>query len=97
MEGSGVTVNALHPGVVATGFGRGQGGAAGLAMRLFRWAFLSPEQGARTGVYPATSPEVEGVTGKYFVKCKAVPSAPASYDRDAAARLWRASEEYTGL
>ncbi|HOU12659.1 MAG TPA: SDR family NAD(P)-dependent oxidoreductase [Anaerolineae bacterium] len=97
LEGAGVMVNALHPGIVATNFGRGSDGALGFVMRLFRPAFLSPEQGAQTGIYLATSGEVAGVTGKYFVKCKAVPSAPASYDTAIASRLWEVSEAYTKL
>lgn len=95
LEGTGVTVNALHPGVVATNFGMSQGGILGLVMRLFRFTFISPEQGARTSIYLATSPEVEGVTGKYFVKCKAVPSSPASYDTATARRLWEVSVALT--
>ncbi|MBN1954321.1 MAG: SDR family oxidoreductase [Anaerolineae bacterium] len=97
LEGTGVTVNALHPGIVATNFGLDQDGGLGLVMRLFRFAFLSPEQGARTGIYLATSPEVAGVTGKYFVKCRAVPSSPASYDATTAGRLWQVSAAYTNL
>jgi len=97
LEGTGVTVNALHPGIVATNFARSNGGVISLLMRLFRPAFIRPEQGAQTGIYLATSPEVEGVTGKYFVKCKAVPSAPASYDTATAERLWQASVAYTNL
>jgi NAD(P)-dependent dehydrogenase (short-subunit alcohol dehydrogenase family) len=95
LEGTGVTVNALHPGVVATNFGMNNGGIIGLVMRLFRLAFISPEQGAQTSIYLATSPEVEGVTGKYFVKCKAVPSSPASYNTATASRLWQVSAAHT--
>ncbi|MBN1259679.1 MAG: SDR family oxidoreductase [Anaerolineae bacterium] len=95
LEGTGVTANALDPGIVATNFGKGSGGVLGFIMRLFRPAFLSPEQGAQTGIYLAISPEVEGVTGKYFVKCKAVLSSPASYDVTMAGRLWAVSEKYT--
>ncbi len=97
LEGTGVTVNALHPGVVATNFGMNESGILGLVMRLFRFAFISPEQGAQTSIYLATSPEVEGVTGKYFVKCEAVPSSPASYDAATASRLWRVSAVHADL
>ncbi len=97
LEGTDVTANALHPGLVATGFGRKHGGVLGLVMRLFRPAFSRPEQGAQTSIYLATSPEVEGVTGKYFVGCKAIPSSPASYDPDTARRLWQVSAAYTKL
>jgi NAD(P)-dependent dehydrogenase (short-subunit alcohol dehydrogenase family) len=94
LEGTGVTVNALHPGVVATNFAMSNGGIVGLVMRLFRLAFISPEQGAQTSIFLATSPEVEGITGKYFVKCKAIPSSPASYDAATASRLWQVSEAH---
>jgi len=97
LEGTGVTVNTLHPGVVATGFATNNRGVVSLSMRLFRSAFISPEQGAQTSIYLATSPEVEGVTGKYFVKQKAVPSSPASYDTVTANRLWQMSAKMTGL
>lgn len=97
LEGIGVTANTLHPGIVATGFALQSGGAVGLVMRLFRFAFLRPRQGAQTSIYLATSPEMEGVTGKYFVKCQAVPSSPASYDEATARRLWQVSADYTNL
>lgn len=97
LEGTGVTVNALHPGVVATNFARDGGGIMGLVVRAFRFGFISPEEGARTSIYLAASPEVEGVTGEYFVNCKAVPSSPASYDTATARRLWQWSEESTGV
>jgi NAD(P)-dependent dehydrogenase (short-subunit alcohol dehydrogenase family) len=97
LEGTGVTVNALNPGIVATSFGRNSGGALGFVMRLFRPLFASPEQGAQTGIYLATSSAVEGVTAQYFSKCKAVPSSPASYDTATASRLWDVSEKYTNL
>lgn len=96
LEGTDVTANALHPGVVATNFGRQQGGRTGTLIKLFRFAFLSPEAGAQTSIYLASSPEAAGVSGKYFVKCKAVPSAPASYDTATAARLWEAALALTG-
>jgi NAD(P)-dependent dehydrogenase (short-subunit alcohol dehydrogenase family) len=93
LEGSGVTVNALHPGFVATRFGNNNRGLAGLALRLAKLAALSPEDGAQTIISLAAAPEVEGVSGKYFVKQKAVQSSQASYDRQAAQRLWRISCE----
>jgi hypothetical protein len=54
--------------------------------------FLSPREGARTSVYLATSPEVEGVSGKYFVRCRERRSSRASYDEKTAVRLWNESE-----
>lgn len=95
LDGSGVTANAVDPGTVATDFTMSHNRVIGMAVRLFRLAFLSPEEGAQTSVYLATSSDVEGVTGKYFVKCKAVPSSPASYDVAVASRLWQVSAEYT--
>jgi NAD(P)-dependent dehydrogenase (short-subunit alcohol dehydrogenase family) len=96
LEGTGVTVNALHPGVVATRFGTNNW-LWRLWRPIFRLFSISPARGARTMTYLATSPEVERVTGKYFVKEQVVASSPDSYDRAAALRLWRVSEELTGL
>jgi retinol dehydrogenase-14 len=56
----------------------------------------SPAEGAATSVYLASSPEVEGVTGRYFADCKDVPSSPASYDEEAQQRLWAVSEQMVG-
>jgi len=95
LKGTGVTVNAVHPGFVASRFMAGNG-TLGWFMR--RWAGLfgiSTEEGAKTSIYLATSPEVEGVTGKHFAKCQAIPSSPASLDEEAARRLWQLSEELT--
>ena len=97
LDGTGVTVNALHPGIVATNFGMSGGGVMRLFNRLMSVAMIRPEQGAQTSLYLATSPEVEGISGKYFVNQKAVRSSKASYDQSAAARLWQVSEAMTGL
>jgi NAD(P)-dependent dehydrogenase (short-subunit alcohol dehydrogenase family) len=97
LEGSGVTANALHPGFVATRFFEGERWihrVVGLSARLFA---LSPEAGARTPIYLAASPDVARVTGGYFVRQKQVTPSPAARDPDAARRLWRLSEEMTGL
>jgi NAD(P)-dependent dehydrogenase (short-subunit alcohol dehydrogenase family) len=94
LDGTGVTVNAVHPGFVATNFGRQNRRPTALLFRaLQQVAALSPEQGAETVIYLATSPEVEGVTGQYFVKRRAVRSSAASYDVQAAQRLWQVSAE----
>ncbi len=100
LDGTGVTANCLHPGAVATGlplkdpdlsrFGR-------LMYALVKPFFLSPEQGAETSIYLASSPQVEGVTAKYFIKKRAVDSSPESYDEGIAKRLWEKSAELTGL
>ncbi len=94
LEGTGVTANAVDPGTVATNFAMNNGKLIGLAVRLFRFALPSPEEGAQTSIYLASSPEVEGVTGRYFVKCQAVPSSPASYDTATASRLWQVGMAY---
>ena len=94
----GLTVNALNPGVVKTNF-QMQGGFWGRLSKRMGNLFVgvSPEKGAETSIYLATSPEVEGVTGQYFEKKKAVPSSKASYDEDIARRLWQATAKLTGL
>lgn len=97
LAGTNVTVNALHPGWVSTGFA-GNNGLFGWTFRLAARCFaLSPEQGAKTVIYLASSPEVAGVSGRYFVREKDVPSSPASLDELSAARLWQTSVELSGL
>ena len=97
LENSGVTANALHPGFVATGFAKNNGFLFRLFMPLAQLNALSPEEGARTSIYLASSPEVEGVSGKYFTKQQAVQSDPASYDEQTARQLWELSLELTNL
>lgn len=96
LEGSGVSANCLHPGAVRTGFATDTQGIFGAVFNLARPFMLSAEQGAETSIYLASSPEVEGVNGKYFVKCRAQTSSLSSYDRAAQARLWALSEQLTG-
>lgn len=97
LAGAGVTVNALHPGFVATRFGHDNGGLMAAGMRLLqRLLARTPAQGAATSIYLASSPEVTGVTGKYFADEKEQASSPESYDAAAARRLWEVSEEMTG-
>ena len=95
LSGSRVTVNTLHPGFVATGFGLNNGGWFGSFMKVAQLAALSPAEGAETMIYLATSPRVAGVSGRYFVKKRAVKSSKASYDRSAAQRLWQLSAALT--
>ena len=97
LEGKEVTANALHPGFVATRFAENNGGLYKAAMSLVHLFARTPEQGARTSIYLASSPQVEGVSGKYFTDEKPVDSDPASYDQVSARRLWDVSAEMTGL
>jgi retinol dehydrogenase 14 len=98
LEGSGVTVNCVHPGVVRSNFGRDDPTTVQRLLNPLARPFMgSPEQGADTPVWLASSPEVEGVTGSYFARRRARRSSRRSYDRELAGRLWRVSEELTGL
>ena len=94
LEGTGVTANAVHPGVVNTNLGRDQSKFSQWFARKF---FKSPEEGAETSIYLATSPEVEGITGKYFINKEQRQSSEESYNEEYAKRLWKISEEMTGL
>jgi NAD(P)-dependent dehydrogenase (short-subunit alcohol dehydrogenase family) len=98
LEGTGVTVNALHPGFVATGFGKNN---PGLLMKLIRAAVpliaRSPEKGAETSIYLATSVNAEGVTGKYFYDSHAIPAAAQATEMAVARRLWDVSAEMVDL
>jgi NAD(P)-dependent dehydrogenase (short-subunit alcohol dehydrogenase family) len=93
--GDGVTANALHPGFVHSDFGlSGDAGFFyGLGIRLGTPFAISSEKGARTSVYLASSPEVEGVTGGYFYKCAPASISAAAQDDAAARRLWDVSEQ----
>ncbi len=93
LAGSGVTANCLHPGVVATNFTAGEGWALWALKQVTRVIGISSEEGAKTTVYLASSPEVEGVSGEYFVKCKPTRPAKAALDDGAARRLWELSEK----
>ena len=97
LEGGGVTVNCGVPGVTRTNFGREDSGPVmRLLTPLARLFMRSPEQGADTFIYLASSPEVEGVTGGYFARRRPRRSSKRSYDQELAGRLWRVSEELTG-
>jgi NAD(P)-dependent dehydrogenase (short-subunit alcohol dehydrogenase family) len=97
LEGTGVTANCMHPGGVNTNFGNNQGGPMNLLFRFFKPFMRSPEQGADTLIYLASSPEVEGMTGKYLADRKVKAASDAAYDETTRKRLWEASEELTGL
>jgi retinol dehydrogenase-12 len=97
LEGTGVTVNTLHPGFVRTNFFADFTGWIGFITKLGASLIaISPEAGAQTSIHLATSPEVASVSGQYFVKSRPARSSPQSHDRDAADRLWRLSEVLTG-
>lgn len=95
LEGTGVTANALHPGVVATNFGANNGIPGRIFNLLTTFIAITSEAGARTIIYLATSPDVDGVTGNYFVKEKVVRSSQESQDRQLAQKLWQQSVALT--
>ena len=97
LEGSGVTVNAVHPGAVATRLGRGSGPLVDLLQRALSVFMKSPEQGAETSLHLATAPELEGVTGRYFANKRERQPQPHATDPDLARRLWEVSEGMTGV
>ncbi len=98
LQGSGVTANVLHPGVVRTAFGQEDPRRwMRLLLPVVRPFLKSPEKGAETSIYLASSAEVAGVTGRYFVNCRSKTSARASYDTAAAAQLWQVSAALVGL
>jgi len=98
LGGSGVAANALHPGFVASDFGENNGAFMRVVMSVAkRLGGISVEEGARTSIYLASADEVQGVTGKYFVKCREAESSPASHDRQSMRRLWEISSRMTGL
>jgi retinol dehydrogenase-12 len=94
LRGTGVTANCLHPGVVATNFFR----IIPAPVRFFTDLFmLTPEKGAETTIYLASSPSVESVTGEYFNKKKISVTSKLAQDADTAERLWRVSEQYLSV
>ena len=98
LDGTGVTANALHPGVVATGLvAGGSTGLMALGWRLAKNFLISPEKGARTSIYLAESSDVEEISGRYFDNCREAPTAAAARDADAAVRLWKVSAGLAGL
>jgi len=98
LEGTGVTGNALHPGFTSTGFGKNNPGflmkIMGAVVPLIA---RSPEKGAETSIYLASSPEVQSITGKYFVDCKVTQPAPQATDSAVAKKLWDVSAEMVHL
>ena len=93
-----MTATVLHPGVVRTSFGaEDQAAYLAVMIRVARLFMKTPAQGAGTPVYLASSPQVEGITGRYYVNRKPRTSSKASYDTAAAARLWQVSADLAGM
>lgn len=98
LEGTGVTANSLHPGVVATDIALKESkGIYRFGWWLWKHFMITPVEGAATSIFLASSPAVEGVTGKYFDKSKAIPCAKKALDKNISLRLWEVSEKLTGL
>jgi len=97
LEGTGVTVNCLHPGMVGTGLGKNNGTFAKVVTGLLRPFSRSPERGAQTSIFLCSSDRVDGVTGGYFSNCRQTrPNAAATSPQDGR-RLWDVSREMTGF
>ncbi|MBX5482967.1 MAG: SDR family oxidoreductase [Myxococcaceae bacterium] len=92
LEGTNVTANCLHPGVVATGFGMNRPGLLKLAMAIARPFMISPEKGAETTIYLATAPELEGQSGGYYARKKKIAPSKAAQSDETAKRLWDVTE-----
>ena len=97
LHGTHLTVNCVHPGVIATKLLGDYVGVPKALQFVTRIAGISPEKGALSPLYLASSPDLEGITGQYFVNRKEVRSSSVSYDRTAARRLWQVSAQLTGL
>jgi NAD(P)-dependent dehydrogenase (short-subunit alcohol dehydrogenase family) len=98
LNGTGVTSNALHPGFVASSFGHNNKNLMGMALWTAQKLFaISPVKGARTSIFLASSPDVAGVTGKYFDNCKDTAAHALSYDEALQDRLWAVSAKMTGI
>jgi len=97
IEGTGVTANCLHPGVIHTNLLRNFSSILNLLFHALQRFFKKPEDGAETPVYLAASPEVEGVSGKYFRYCRPMDTTAESNDRNVQEQLWAESERLTGF
>jgi len=95
LEGTNLTVNALHPGLVKTELYRNFGIISSVVKQIANWFGKDEAEGAQTPIYLASDPEVANITGKYFFECKQRKSSPVSYDKTQALRLWEVSEEMT--
>jgi NAD(P)-dependent dehydrogenase (short-subunit alcohol dehydrogenase family) len=97
LQGSGVTSNSLHPGVVATNLFDALKPPLSWILAVLKPLLLSPKAGAKTSIYLATSPEVEGVSGQYFTQCREHAPVPAATDADLGRRLWERSAQLCGI
>jgi len=98
LQGTGVTANCLHPGFVATNIGQNGVGSVGRSViKLISRLGISAEEGAKTSIYLASSPKIEGITGKYFVQSIPVRSAPISYDELLQRQLWEETTKLVNL
>ncbi len=97
LVGTGVTVNAVNPGVIKTGLARETRGVEKLVNLLITPLQKTPEQGSFPSVYMATSPEVKGISGKFFDKNKFVTTKPVTHDEALQERLWQVSLQQLGL
>jgi NAD(P)-dependent dehydrogenase (short-subunit alcohol dehydrogenase family) len=97
LAGSGVTANVVHPGYVATNFGMNNARFYRSILKIGQLFAISPAKGAETISYLASSPEVEGVNGYYYVNKRKQHSSRISYDTNLAGRLWQVSQELTGM
>ena len=98
LDGTGVTVNTLHPGFVATGFGTNNGKVMAALVNIFAPLIArSPAKGAETSIYLASSPSVDGITGKYFYDSQVIPAALQATDMTVARKLWDDSAEMVHL
>jgi NAD(P)-dependent dehydrogenase (short-subunit alcohol dehydrogenase family) len=97
LSGTNVTANSLHPGFVATRFGDESGGWFAGAVKLAKLTAISEEEGARTIIYLASSPEVEGKSGGYYYKCAPHRPTSGALDDEAARKLWDVSAKISGV
>lgn len=97
LAGNGVTANCLHPGLVATRMGQNNGLFFRTLFKLVNLGAITPEQGAETSIYLASSPDVAAVSGQYFYQKHPIRSSRVSYDETAARQLWDLSLKLTGL
>src|SRR6516162_3913485 len=97
LTGTGVTANALHPGFVATRFGDQSGGLISFGIKIGKRFALSPEKGAETLVYLASSPEVGAASGGYYYKCRLAATSKSAQDDASALRLWTETAKLAAL